>query len=80
MQYPSVFQQLTAMFRFVLEDGKTQEVFLVLPQHFFRTATPDHDLLKKGWSKFFTLANHFSKLFELASLSRLEIIQNHVVS
>ena len=31
------------------------------------------------WSKFFTLAGHFSKLFELAGLSRLEIVPNHGV-
>ena len=33
-----------------------------------------------GWSKFFTLAGHFSKLFKLAGLSRLEIVPNHGVS
>ena len=34
---------------------------------------------KSEWSKFFTLASHFSKLFELAGLSRLEIVPNHGV-
>ena len=29
---------------------------------------------KARWSNFFTLAGHFSKLFKLADLSRLEIV------
>ena len=32
-----------------------------------------------GWSKFFTLVGHFSKLFKLVDLSWLEIVPNHSV-
>ena len=35
--------------------------------------------LKQGGPNFFTLAGHFSKLFEIVDLSRVDIVPNHGV-
>ena len=45
----------------------------MLPAHFYETSS------SKEWSKFFSLAGHFSKLFKVVGLSRLEIVPNHGV-